>query len=221
MRSAWRQRVSCGPGSKGDRVYDWALAGAGPGHDLLIRRSASSGELAFYRCWAPSGAALADLVRAAGARWAVEECFAAAENETALDHYQVRTHTAWYRHVTLAMCAHAWLAVTASASRPPPAGPCGQGGPATVTRRSGAPSTRRQPSRPAADHPPATSSELTCLTVNEIRRLHAIFPWPAHSALHHLRWSAWRRRHQARARHCHYQRRQPRGSSPADPLRRR
>ena len=64
---------------------------------------------------------LADLVRVAGARWAVEECFPAAKNETALDHYQVRKHAAWYRHVTLAMCAHAWLAVTAAASHSPPA----------------------------------------------------------------------------------------------------
>jgi hypothetical protein len=51
----------------------------------------------------------------------VEECFQAAKNEAALDHYQVRKHTAWNRHVTLAMCALAWLAVTAAASRPPPA----------------------------------------------------------------------------------------------------
>jgi hypothetical protein len=50
---------------------------------------------------------------------------------------------------------------------------------------------------------------------NEIRRLHAIFSRPEHPAVHHLRWSTWRRRHQARARHCHYQRRQPRGPSPA------
>jgi hypothetical protein len=55
----------------------------------------------------------------AGARWAVEECFRAGKNEAALDHYQVRKHTAWYRHITLAMCTHAWLAV-AAAGHPPP-----------------------------------------------------------------------------------------------------
>jgi SRSO17 transposase len=123
------QRVSCGPGSKGDRLYDWALAAAGPGHHLLIRRSITCGELAFYRCWAPKGATLAELVKVAGARWAVEECFATAKNETALDHYQARKHTAWYRHATLAMCAHAWLAVTAAASRPPPGEPASSGAP--------------------------------------------------------------------------------------------
>jgi SRSO17 transposase len=114
-------RLSCGPGSKGERLYDWALSDAGRhGQYLLIRRSATSGELAYYRCWAPCGVTLAELARVAGARWAVEECFAAVKNETALDHYQVRRRGAWYRHVTLAMCAHAWLAVVAAASRPPP-----------------------------------------------------------------------------------------------------
>lgn len=119
LAAGW-QRVSCGPGSKGERVYDWALADAGPAHYLLIRRSISSGQMAFYLCWAPSGATLAELVKVAGSRWAVEECFAAAKNETALDHYQVRKHVSWYRHITLAMCAQAWLAVTAAASHPPP-----------------------------------------------------------------------------------------------------
>ena len=57
----------------------------------------------------------------AGARWAVEECFQAAKNETALDHYQVRKHVAWYRHVTLTLASQAWLAVVAS--RPPGAPP--------------------------------------------------------------------------------------------------
>lgn len=63
---------------------------------------------------------MAELVAVAGSRWAVEESFQAAKNEVALDQYQVRKHAAWYRHVTLAMCALAWLAVTAAANRPPP-----------------------------------------------------------------------------------------------------
>jgi hypothetical protein len=88
---------------------------ADPDHHLLIRRSISkSGELAYYRCYAPGGAALADLARVAGSRWNIEECFAGGKNEAALDHYQVRRHLAWYRHITLAMAAHAWLAVTAA-----------------------------------------------------------------------------------------------------------
>ena len=52
--------------------------------------------------------------RVAGARWAVEECFQAAKNETGLDHYQVRRYDAWYRHATLSMLALAFLQVTAA-----------------------------------------------------------------------------------------------------------
>ena len=111
------QRMSCGPGSKGERLYDWAIAPAGDGRHLLVRRSPGSGELAFYLCWSPEAATLSGLVRVAGARWAIEECFQAAKNETALDHYQVRKHVAWYRHVTLSLAAQAWLAV--AAARPP------------------------------------------------------------------------------------------------------
>jgi hypothetical protein len=51
-----------------------------------------------------------------------EDCFAEAKNETGLDHYQVRLYYAWYRHITLSMLAHAFLAVTARAMRPEPPG---------------------------------------------------------------------------------------------------
>ncbi len=129
------QRLSCGPGSKGERLHDWAVSPAGNGRHLLVRRSPGSGELAFYLCWSPRSATLAELVRVAGARWAVEECFQAAKNETVLDHYQVRKHVAWYRHVTLALAAQAWLAVTAAR---PPGTPSG-GGPGESGRaREGA-----------------------------------------------------------------------------------
>jgi SRSO17 transposase len=46
------------------------------------------------------------------------------------------------------------------------------------------------------------------LTVNEIRRLINVFrDQPTHDNTHHLRWSNWRRRHQARAKRAHYTRR--------------
>jgi SRSO17 transposase len=118
------QVLSCGDGSKGPRLYDWALiVTAASSHHLLVRRSLVPGEkgtleLAYFLCHAPGGAALAELVAVAGARWAVEDCFAEAKNETGLDHYQVRTWTAWYRHITLSMLAHAFLAVLARASQP-------------------------------------------------------------------------------------------------------
>jgi SRSO17 transposase len=51
--NSW-QRRSCGIGSKGFRVYDWALIDSDhPDHQYLIRRSINDKELAFYR-WAVS-----------------------------------------------------------------------------------------------------------------------------------------------------------------------
>ena len=38
------------------------------------------------------------------------------KNEAGLDHYQVRRCDAWYRHITLAMLAHAYLTVTRAAT---------------------------------------------------------------------------------------------------------
>ena len=52
------------------------------------------------------------LVQVAGCRWRVEEAFEQAKGEVGLDHYQVRQYLAWYRHITLALLAHAFLVVT-------------------------------------------------------------------------------------------------------------
>ena len=112
---AWR-RLSAGDGAKGPRVYAWArvairpLPEPGREHWLLLRRSLADGELAFYVCYAPARTSLAALVRVAGTRWTVECGFQQAKGETGLDHYEVRRWDAWYRHITLAMLAHAFLA---------------------------------------------------------------------------------------------------------------
>jgi SRSO17 transposase len=112
------QRLSCGAGSKGQRLYDWLLIDPDAGsHPLLVRRSISSGELAYYIVRARHPVPMAELVRVAGSRWGVEETFQFAKNETGLDHYQVRRYDAWYRHVTLSMLAAAFLAVTAHRER--------------------------------------------------------------------------------------------------------
>ena len=90
---------------------------------LLARRSTSDpDELAFYVCFAPAGTSLATLVRVAGCRWRVEEAFEQAKGEVGLDHYQVRQYGAWYRHVTLAMVALAFLTVTRAQLTDPTAG---------------------------------------------------------------------------------------------------
>ena len=115
--SGWVWR-SAGDGAKGSRVYDWAkveirpLRDPGKGHWLLARRSiAKSGELAYYVCFDPAGTTLEELVRVAGTRWAIEECFEEAKGQVGLDQYGVRRWDGWYRHITLAMLAHAYLAV--------------------------------------------------------------------------------------------------------------
>jgi hypothetical protein len=56
------------------------------------------------------------LVRVAGMRWTIESCFEAAKGEVGLDEYEVRSWTGWQRHVTLAMLAHAYLAVVRKAA---------------------------------------------------------------------------------------------------------
>ena len=113
-KEAW-QRISCGNGAKGRRFYDWALVATDrPEISLLVRRSiARPSDLALYLCHTPQPVPLARLVQAAGARWAVEQCFQAGKNEAGLDHYQVRLYKA--RYVTLSMLALAWLAVTRAA----------------------------------------------------------------------------------------------------------
>ncbi|MFD3874272.1 IS701 family transposase [Streptomyces sp. NPDC058623] len=113
-RRAW-QKLSAGAGAKGHRFYDWAVIDTvdpGPGHrQLLIRRNRATGELAYYRCYSPGAVPLTTLVRVAGSRWRVEETFQAGKGLAGLDEHQVRRFVSWTRWVTLAMLAHAFLAV--------------------------------------------------------------------------------------------------------------
>jgi SRSO17 transposase len=175
-------RISAGPGSKGERYYDWAWititppAGETGGcHSLLIRRRISDGELAFYRCWTPKPVPLHTPVRVAGTRWNVETCFQTGKR-IGLDEPQVRRWDSWHRHITLVMLAHAILTVIAAHERDHHTG--------------------------RADH------TLNPLTFNEIRRLFArTIANTAHTVDHWQHWSTWRRRHQANAKTSHYRRR--------------
>ncbi len=117
---AWRIR-SAGAGAKGERRYAWARTRINGANDpeaeywLLARASLTDPtDLAYYICHGPKRVSLAELIRVAGARWAIEETFQSAKGETGLDHYQVRQYTGWYRHIALAMFAHAFLIVTRS-----------------------------------------------------------------------------------------------------------
>lgn len=115
--NAW-QRRACGIGTKGFRIYDWAIVESdNTDHQYMIRRSIDDGELAFYHCYNPRREPAGELVRVAGARWPIEECFETTKSHVGLDNYQVRLYHAWYRHITLAMLAHTFLAVLANRHR--------------------------------------------------------------------------------------------------------
>lgn len=117
--SAWT-RLSCGEGSKGPRRYDWArveesdpTVPAGWRRWLLLRRSVSDPtDLAYYRVFAPASTTLAEMVSVTGTRWTIETGFETAKGEVGLDHYEVRSWTGWYRHITLALVAQAFLTIT-------------------------------------------------------------------------------------------------------------
>jgi SRSO17 transposase len=111
-------RLSAGEGAKGPRWYDWRwLPLAEPQEPgwcrwLLGRRSVSAPqELQAYVVFALQQTALTEVVRVAGTRWTIESGFEAAKGEVGLDHYEVRSWTGWYRHITLAMWALALLTV--------------------------------------------------------------------------------------------------------------
>jgi SRSO17 transposase len=111
-------RLSAGLGSKGPRWDDWLRVEASPPQQggwqrwVLLRRSITEPtEVTAYLAYAPAATSLAEVVRVAGMRWTVEESIQTAKGEVGLDHYEVRRWTGWYRHMTLAMWAQAFLAV--------------------------------------------------------------------------------------------------------------
>jgi SRSO17 transposase len=185
-RRAW-QRLSAGPGAKGQRYYDWACidllavqrarsdtADCAPGCCwLLIRRSRRDGQLAFYRCYAPAPVTVTQLVTTAGRRWTVEENFQGGKGLAGLDEHQVRRWLPWRRWTLLAMLAHALLVVLAAGEH-------------------------------AAGPPPAGLIPLTCNELQRLllRRVIDLARRPADPEA----WSTWRRRHQYRARTSHYRR---------------
>jgi hypothetical protein len=88
-------------------VAGWAGLSAGRAGQraLLIRRNNATGELAYYRCYAPAPVSLATLVRVAGRRWTVQESFQAGKGLAGLDQHQVRRWNSWHRWTTLARLA--------------------------------------------------------------------------------------------------------------------
>ena len=182
------QRLSMSAGTKGPRLFDWAVVPIlhqwedDGRHWLLIRRSLTNpNEKAYYFVFAPKGTTLPEMVAAIGARWHIEEDFENAK-DLGLDHYEVRSFVGWYRHITLVLVALAYLAGICATERSCPVPP-------TAFR-------------------PASTAAVLALTVPEVRHLLARLIWPASSSAPRvLAWSWWRRSHQSRASYYHTKRR--------------
>jgi SRSO17 transposase len=181
----WEIR-SAGKGSKGERWYAWAWTGtASAQHSLLIRRHLKTGELAFHYCFVPGGQLCTKtrLIRAAGLRWPVEECFELGKDTFGLDQSQVRLYTAIARHTVLVMAALAVCSVTA----------------ALLKDRT----STQAPGPICPDQLPPPDPGLIALTVPEIKRLLDALTARTRPLTHAARWLTWRRRHQARSRWYH------------------
>jgi SRSO17 transposase len=184
-RDAWH-RIRTGHGSKGARHYDWAMLEVtgddtlGDGRDddghsvLLARRHRYTGQLSFYRCWTPGPVPLSKLIAIATARWKIEEDHQLAKQAAGLDAGQVIRWKSWHRWTAICLLAYLYLAVAVALQREQDAG-------------SG------------------LDAGLIPVTVPELLRLlrGIVIPPPRRDRPHRLHWSAWRRRHQHRARQAH------------------
>jgi len=220
IQDAVFERRSCGNGEKGPRYADWALvATADPREFLLIRRlnSRDKNQYTFYLCWAPDGrpATMTYFVTIAGRRWPVETTFRTGKDAFGWDQCQARTFSALCRHTALTALAQ----VRAIAVRAALAGDV------VLPAAAGPPQLTGQNLKEAADlriytgdaPRPVTAGQpcppgiqpvrLSAAETNRIERLAR--DWKAGTLTaarlaFRLRWSAWRRRHQARARWHHY-----------------
>jgi len=216
------ERRSCGNGTKGPRYGDWALiATADPREFLLIRRfpDRDKNQYAFYLCWSPEGrpATMTYFITIAGRRWPVEITFKTGKDALGWDQSQARTWDAICRHTALTALAQLRTAAiqAALASALPAAPAVSQDAPCTPDQTTvnpadlqiytgGAPLPARggQPCPPRI--PPITLSAAETSRIERLAR-----DWKADlislaRLAFQLRWSTWRRRHQARARWHHY-----------------
>jgi SRSO17 transposase len=221
------ERRSCGNGTKGPRYSDWALiATADPREFLLIRRlDREKNQYTFYLCWAPEDrpATMTYFITIAGRRWPVEETFKTGKDTFGWDQSQARTWDAICRHTVLTALAQLRTAAIRAAitgSAPVPVT-----GPDTATAclstaaapgdntaspadlrfyRYGAPlpSSGGQPCPPGI--PPIGLSAAETARIDRLARDWKAGLLTTARLAFRLRWSAWRRRHQARARWHHY-----------------
>ncbi len=223
IAGAMFERRSCGNGTKGPRYSDWALlATADPREFLLIRRlDRAENQYTFYLCWAPEDrpATMTYFITIAGRRWPVETTFKTGKDALGWDQSQARTWDAISRHTALTALAQlrtaAIQSALAGAVTLPAAAPAGQDTPQAADQATAStadllfytgtaplPARGGQPCPPGI--PPIALSAAETARIDRLAR-----DWKAGllslgRLAFHLRWSAWRRRHQARARWHHY-----------------
>jgi SRSO17 transposase len=217
------ERRSCGNGTKGPRYSDWALiATADPREFLLIRRlDREKNQYTFYLCWAPQDrpATMTYFINIAGRRWPVEVTFKTAKDTLGWDQSQARTYQAICRHTALTALAQLRTAAIRAAltgAAVLPAAAAGSGNTARTAIGStvsaddlriythGAPLPVRggQPCPPGI--PPIGLSGTETIRLERLARDRESGLLSRARLAFHLRWSQWRRRHQARARWHHY-----------------
>lgn len=211
--NAW-QVLSAGNGSKGPRLFRWALVPlcgreiAGWGYSLVIRQSLEVGEkapdIAYILVFAPRGTSLQKMVTVIGGRWTVEECFEIGKGEVGLDEYEMRSWQGWYRHITFCMVAMAFLVVLRLSSQ--------------TLENSSEDRENQFPQIPESHesfHDPCIQTSLcnpllmlVPFSVPEIQKLfYYLISFKPLSTFYRLAWSTWRRAHQALARIYHFRRR--------------
>jgi SRSO17 transposase len=217
------ERRSCGTGTKGPRLSDWALIATGrPREFLLIRRLLSRpDQLTYYLCWAPEDrpATTTYFIAIAGRRWPAEETVKTGKDILGWDQSQARVWDAACRHTALAALAQLRHAAIRNA-------PCGDitlaaapdDGPGVAGNSHDEDVDDADLLIPLGDAPVPVRGGQPCppriapirLSVAETARLTRLAGQALAGLITRarlafaLRWSARRRRHQAAARWHHY-----------------
>lgn len=215
---------SAGDGEKGPRYADWALRGtADPCEHLLVRRlkSRDENEYTFYLCWAPEEVpgTMTYFITMASRRWPAETTFRTGKDAFGWDQCQARTWASMCRHTVLTALAQvrtaaARAALTGTAALPPPPEeppvreippeerPLDPDDLLIYTGDAPVPAIAGQPC--PAGIPPVLLSPAETTRLLDLARDWQDGRLPLARLAFHLRWSRWRRRHQARARWHHY-----------------
>ena len=113
--------LPAGPSQLDTRTWQWWVRRL-PGEEEIVdgqawarwlvarRRLEDPGKRDYYLGWGPADTPIEEIVLVPGARWRVEEAIKLAKSACGMADYEVRSFHGWYRHVTLAQLAAAFLA---------------------------------------------------------------------------------------------------------------